>query len=133
MHTYSYMHAICYMHLIHLIMLAMLPMSLMSYTIMMVCMITPFLTLLFQQLLMHHTNHTRSLPALLLPVLLFTPCRPMSFFNACLAMTLFLVMSVMVPQDSHLGSKTLASCLVVGAAVTGAVVAGGMVSAAGQQ
>lgn len=36
-------------------------------------------------------------------------------------------MSALVPQDTHLGSRKLGSCLVVGAAGTGAVFAGALV------
>eukprot|EP00798_Chlamydomonas_sp_ICE-L_P031467 gene31467-6654_t len=61
---------------------------------------------------------------------LFVFVDSMSFGNSCLIITLYLIMSILVPAYCYVGAKLLATCLVFGSTVIGSVLAGGLASIA---
>lgn len=52
----------------------------------------------------------------------------MSFFQSCLATTFFIVSSVLVSQDNHVGTKLLGGVILIGGLGLGVVLGGCTVS-----
>ncbi|KXZ41415.1 hypothetical protein GPECTOR_482g420 [Gonium pectorale] len=61
-------------------------------------------------------------------VCLFVFVRPMRFVQSCLAATLYVVASLLVSQDNHVGTKLLGCAMLCGSVLWGAVLAGCVVS-----
>ncbi|PNH05906.1 hypothetical protein TSOC_007795 [Tetrabaena socialis] len=60
----------------------------------------------------------------MLVVCLFTFVKEMQFIQSCLAATLYIVCSVLVSQDNHVGTKLLGCAMVCGSMLWGATLAG---------
>ncbi|KAJ9519924.1 hypothetical protein QJQ45_014650, partial [Haematococcus lacustris] len=63
-------------------------------------------------------------------VALFSLVPQMKYNLSCISMTLYIVMSLLVASDCHVGTKLGGSCLVAGSGAVGAVFAGALASAA---
>ncbi|KXZ50620.1 hypothetical protein GPECTOR_15g303 [Gonium pectorale] len=61
-------------------------------------------------------------------ICLFVFVRPMRFVQSCLAATLYVVASLLVSQDNHVGTKLLGCAMLCGSVLWGAVLAGCVVS-----
>eukprot|EP00798_Chlamydomonas_sp_ICE-L_P018570 gene18570-25079_t len=59
---------------------------------------------------------------------LFVFVGPMAFKGSCLAMTLFIIMSLVVPAHCHVGTKLLTSCVMLGSTAVGSALAGAVAS-----